>query len=536
MATRPTANVANVANVANLAIADKAAAFTHISRTSIPTTPVRIRLRRKLACMFNAHPPGAAMSAVIAPADLALPAEVFRPSCVRGQVRQALTPAFCKLLGQALGSEARARGFSKVVVCRDARLLSQDYASSLMGGLNEAGVDVVDLMLAPIGVMQVAAHDLAQGCGVMVSGGRSPASQDGFKAMLGGAPLGAADWQRVQQRMAANELLSGSGEFDREPHSEAYIDRMAGAITLARPIKLVLDHGNGATAVLGAELFQRLGCTVHEIWPQLDGNFPNHFPDPTHPDNLVDAVSVQRSSAQGELGVVFSGDGAGLAVVDTRGYAVDPDRVLMFLAADVLAQTPGATIVGDVRCSDRVGRFVSERGGRFVMAPVGHARIEAVMRQTGALLAGDHAGHFYFADHLGHDDALYAAARLAQALARHPDMAAAAAALAACPKAHSATEVRMKASEQTVDALLNDLALQTFDAASIQRLQGGASGTLLEGLRIVWPDGLCVVRASTTSTGLAARFEGSNPAALQQSQARFKAAFAAIRPGVDLPF
>ncbi len=478
------------------------------------------------------------MSATAAPAELALPADVFHPSCVRGAVRQALTPPFCQRLGQALGSEARARGFHKIAVARDARLLSQDYASSLMAGINEAGVDVLDLTLAPIGVMQWAAHEMAQGCGVMVSGGRSAASLDGFKAMLGGAPLVDADWQRLQQRMTLPELTSGSGDFDREPQLDAYVDHLASGFQLARPIKLVIDHGNGATAVVGADLLKRLGCSVHEIWPQVDGNFPNHFPDPTLPDNLVDVISVQRSSAQGELGIVYSGDGAGLAVVDTRGYAVDPDRVLMLLAGDVLSQSPGATIVGDARCSERVARFVAERGGRFVMAPVGHARIEQTMRECGSLLAGDHPGHYSFADQqaLGHDDALYATARLALALSRHADMAAAAAALAALPKAQSPAEIRMKAGPQTVNELLQDLAPLGFDGGQVQRLEGAAAASGLEGLRIVWPDGLCVVRASTTSAGLALRFEGPTPPALQASQARFKAAFAAVRPGVKLPF
>ncbi len=480
------------------------------------------------------------MSAALAsaaPAAPAAPADLFHPSCVRGLVRQALTPAFCEQLGLALGSEARARGFKKIAVARDARLLSQDYASSLMTGLNKAGLDVLDLTLAPIGVMQWAAHELAEGCGVMVSGGRSAASLDGFKAMLGGAPLVAADWQQLQQRMTLPELLTGSGDFDREPQLDAYVDHLASRIQLARPIKLVIDHGNGATAVVGADLLKRLGCSVHEIWPQVDGNFPNHFPDPTSPDSLVDVISVQRSSAQGELGIVFSGDGAGLAVVDTRGYAVDPDRVLMLLAADVLSESPGATIIGDVRSSERVARFVTERGGRFLMAPVGHARVEQLMRETGALLAGDLAGHFYFADGTqGHDDALYATARLALALARHPDMAAAAAALAALPKVQSPAEIRMKAGPQTVNDLLQDLAPLPFDGGKVLRLEGAATTSGLEGLRIVWADGLCVIRASTTSAGLALRFEGTTPATLQQAQTRFKAAFAVVRPGVNLPF
>lgn len=475
-------------------------------------------------------------TATASTAQAALPSDIFRPSCIRGQIRQTLTPAFCEQLGLALGSQAKAAGLNKIVVARDARLLSQDYATSLMTGINDAGVDVVDLMLAPIGLMQLAAHELAQGCGVMVSGGRSGAAWDGFKVMLGGIPLGPEAWRAILHRMETKAYVKGAGDFDREPYQEPYIDRVAAAIKLARPVKMVLDYGNGATAVLGTSLFKQLGCTVHEIWPQVDGNFPNHFPDPTTPDNLVDVISVQRSSGQGELGIVFSGDGAGLGVVDTRGYPVEPDRVLMFLAADLLSQQPGACIVGDVRCAEQVATFVTERGGRFVMAPVGHARVEEVMRETGAQLAGDAAGHYYFADQWwGHDDALYAAARLALAASRYPDMAASAAALAALPKNQTPAELRIKAEPATVQALIEDLATQPFDAATVQRLEGAAGPGGLEGLRLVWPNSMCVVRASTTTPGLALRFAGQTTKALQEAQTRFKAAFEVVRPGVALP-
>jgi phosphomannomutase/phosphoglucomutase len=461
----------------------------------------------------------------------AIPTDIFRPACIRGLVRQTLTPAICKELGLALGSEARARGFGKIVVGRDGRLLSQDYAGMLMAGLNDAGIDVIDLTLAPIGVMQWAAHELAQGCGVMVTGGRSPAAWDGFKPMLGGIPLAGADLAALQQRMDKQDYSKGSGEFDRESYNDAYIDAIVANVKLARPVKVVLDYGNGAPAVLATELFTKLGCSVHEIWPQVDGNFPNHFPDPTLPDSLVDVVSVQRSSAQGEVGIVLSCDGAGMAVVDTRGYAVEPDRVLMMLAANMLAQQPGAAVVGDLRASERVAGFIQAKGGRFSLAPVGHAMIEQAMRASAASLAGDLAGHYYFADHWhGHDDALYAAARLVQAIASYPDAASAAAALAALPKAQAPAEIRIKAEPGVAEALVQALAGQGFGDGTLTQLDGDPA------VRVVWPDALCVARASTSTPGLALRFEGSSPDALRRVQGQFKSAFAAVRPGAALPF
>lgn len=460
--------------------------------------------------------------------------EIFRSDCIRAPARPALDAKACEQIGLSLGSEARARGFTRLVVARDGRLPSQDCAGMLMAGLNDAGVHVLDLGLAPIGVMQAAAHAEAQGCGVMVGGGRSPAPWNGFKPMLGGVPLAGDDLQALRRRIEAQDFASGSGDFDREGREAAYVDAVQGAVALARPLKLVLDHGNGATATVGAELFKRLGCTVHEIWPQVDGNFPNHFPDPSAAESFVDAISVQRSSQQGEIAFVFSSDGAGVAAVDTRGYAIDPDRLLMLLAADVLAAQPGAAIVADVRCSARVAAFVAARGGRFVTAPVGHGHVEAVMKREGALLAGDATGHFFFADRWhGHDDALYAAARIAEVLSKSADAAAGAAVLAALPKAHVPAEVRLKAEAEVALPLLEALAAQEIGGVMPTRLETDGR---FSGLRVDWPDAMCVARVATTQAALAVRFEGTDAAALQRSQSAFKAAFARVRPGTPLPF
>jgi phosphomannomutase/phosphoglucomutase len=463
-----------------------------------------------------------------------VPSDIFLSSCIRGLVRQTLTPEVCKQIGLALGSEARAQGFSKMVVGRDGRLLSQDYATSLMTGLNDAGIDVFDLTLVPIGVVQTMAHELADGCGVMVTAGRSPAAWGGFKPMLGGVPMSGEALQALQRRIEAQDFVKGAGEFDRDNHVEDYIARIVADVKLARPVKVVLDYGNGATAVLATELFTQLGCTVHEIWPQVDGNFPNHFPDPTVPDNLVDVVSVQRSSAQGEVGIVFSCDGAGMGVVDMRGYAVEPDRVLMLLAADLLAAQPGAMVLADTRSSERVQAFVQGKGGQFGLAPVGHALVDQALHAQGAQLAGDLAGHYFFADRWhGHDDALYAAARLVQAISRFPDGASAAAALAALPKAQAPAEIRIKAEPEVALGLVGALADQPFEGGTLTRLDTPQG---LQGLRVVWPEALCVARAATSMPGLSLRFEGANPAALRLAQEQFKGAFSVVRPGVALPF
>ncbi len=464
----------------------------------------------------------------------ALSADIFRPAAIRGVSRQTLTPPVAELIGLALGSEARARGFKKIVVARDGRLPSQDFAGKLMAGLNDAGLDVLDLGLAPIGVMQWAAHAEADGCGVLVGAGRSPAAWNGFKPMLGGRALLATELQALHARIAAQDFTQGSGDFDREGREAGYMAAVVADVKPARPVRVVLDHGNGATAVVGTELFKQLGCAVHEIWPQVDGNFPNHFPDPTQHGNLVDVVSVQRSSQQGELGIAFSADGAALGVVDMRGYPVEPDRVLMLLAADLLQRQPGALIMGDARMSERVAAFVKAQGGRYMLAPVGHAQIESAMREAGAALAADATGHFYFADRWHrHDDALYAAARLVEAAARLSDGATVQATLDALPKAKAPAEIRLKSEPGVAEALVGELAAQAFADATPTHFKGSTEAPCL---RLVWPDALCVARAGTTTPGLVLRFEGRDATALQRAQASFKQAFAVIRPGVELPF
>ncbi|WP_176256697.1 phosphomannomutase/phosphoglucomutase [Derxia lacustris] len=458
---------------------------------------------------------------------MSVPAEIFRSSSIRGLVRQTLTPQIAEKIGLAIGSEAAARGIKRIAVGRDGRLLSADYASAVAGGINDAGVDVIDVGLCATPVLQFAAHEAAGGSGVMITGGRSNAQWDGLRVMLAGVPLCGDAIAALYQRVEAGDFAKGSGDYERESFDEAYIDKVAADIKLARPVKLALDCGNGATGAIAEELFRRIGATVSVIWPQVDGNFANHFPDPTNRENLIDLVSTQRSSAQGEVGIAFSCDGAGLGVVDTRGYAIEADRVLMLLAADQVAATPGLKVVGDVKTSPRLAGWLAERGASIGYAPSGHGFIEAAMTADGATLGGEYSGHFYFRDRWhGHDDALYAAARIAEALSHQPDGPAAVAALS---KAFTAQEVRIKVNEGEAGPLVAEIAAKaSFD--------GAPEIVTTDGLRVIWPDGFGVLRASSTGPALTLRFEGASDAAYKRVQAAFRAAIQTARPGVALPF
>ncbi|WP_028310439.1 phosphomannomutase/phosphoglucomutase [Derxia gummosa] len=458
---------------------------------------------------------------------MTVPADIFRPSSIRGLVRQTLTPQIAEQIGLAIGSEALARGRKKIAVGRDGRLLSADYASAVACGINDAGVDVIDIGLCATPVLQFAAHEVAGGSAVMVTGGRSNAQWDGMRVMLGGVPLCGDAIAALHRRIEAKDFAKGSGDYERDSFDEAYIEKVVAGIRLARPVKLALDCGNGATGAIAEELFKRIGCTVSTIWPQVDGNFPNHFPDPTVRDNLIDLVATQRSSQQGEVGIAFNCDGSGLGLVDTRGYAVDGDRVLMLLAADLAAGGVMPTVVADVKSSPRLAGWLAERGGSVAYAPSGHGFIEAAMAASGAVLGGEFGGHYFFRDRWhGHDDALYAAARIAEALSRTPDGAAA---IAALPKAVTAQEVRIKVGEGEAAPFVAEVAGKAvFD--------GAPEVETTDGLRVVWPDGFGVLRASGTGPALTLRFEGANDAAYKRVQAAFRAAFQAVRPGVALPF
>lgn len=461
------------------------------------------------------------------PARHALPAaELFKAYDIRGVTGTRLDAAAVRAIGQALGSEARARGQHAIALGRDGRLSSPALAAALTEGLLAAGLDVIDIGCVPTPVSYFAAHELGCACCVSVTGSHNPPQYNGLKMVLGGQTLHGDMIQALRQRIADDDLLTGQGSLRQADVTAAYIARIAGDVKPARALKIVIDCGNGVAGPLALALFRRLGCEVSGLFCDIDGRFPHHHPDPSRPENLQDLIRSVR--AQGaDLGLAFDGDGDRLGVVTREGEIIQADRLLTLFAADVLGRVPGAEILYDVKCSRNLAPWIHAHGGRARMWKTGHALLKAKLQETGAALAGELSGHLFFGERwYGFDDGLYAGARLLEILAAHPDPGAV---LKALPEALATPELNLQMAEGEAFALVQRLQ-QGGRFAGAQRI------ITLDGLRVEYADGFGLVRPSNTTPVLVLRFEADDEAALARIQNAFRVAITAVWPGLQLPF
>ena len=456
-----------------------------------------------------------------------LPPEIFKAYDIRGIVGRTLTPAIVRTIGQALGSLARERNRDTIAVGRDGRLSGPELIAALSDGIRSAGVDVIDVGMVATPMTYFAAQHLGTGCCVMVTGSHNPPDYNGLKMVIDATTLSGDDIQRLRARIERNELASGGGGARRtEDVSRAYLDRIVGDVKLARPMRIAIDCGNGVAGAFAPELYRRLGCDVVELFCDVDGNFPNHHPDPSQPKNLED---LRRRLAQGdcELGLAFDGDGDRLGVVTPAGNIIYADRQLMLFAADVLTRAPGATIIYDVKSTRNLKPWIVEHGGVPMLWKTGHSLIKARMKEVGAALAGEMSGHTFFGERwYGFDDGLYAGARLLEILSRHADPAAV---LDALPDALSTPELNIGCAEGEQHALVARL-------QSDAQFPGASDVIRIDGLRVEYPDGFGLARASNTTPVIVLRFEADNEAALTRIQHEFRRVLTAAKPGVELPF
>ena len=457
-----------------------------------------------------------------------LSASIFKAYDIRGIVGQTLDEDVVYALGRAIGSEAHARGLSTVAVARDGRLSGPGFLAALSRGLRATGIDVIDIGLAPTPLLYYAAHTLGSGSGVMVTGSHNPPDYNGFKIMIGGETLAGDDIQRLRLRIESGDLIAGEHEGGYRTHAIGadYIERVAGDVSLKRPLKLVVDCGNGVAGAIAPDLLRALGCRPIELFCEVDGHFPNHHPDPSQPENLEDLIQAVKEH-KADLGLAFDGDGDRLGVIDGTGRVIWPDRQMMLYAIDVLGRNPGAEIIFDVKCSRHLARVIEEHGGRPLMWRTGHSLVKAKMKETGAPLAGEMSGHIFFKERwYGFDDALYTAARLLEILAGQPRPAAEV--FAGLPDAVSTPELRVDFAEGMHHAFM-----ERFLAAT--RFPGATLSTI-DGLRADFPDSWGLVRASNTTPCLIIRFEADDAAALTRVQEAFRRALLAIDPALVLPF
>jgi phosphomannomutase/phosphoglucomutase len=453
-------------------------------------------------------------------------ASIFRAYDIRGVVADALTPAAVEQIGRAFGSESLARGQNKVVLARDGRLSGPDLIKALATGIQSTGCDVINIGMVPTPVLYFATYHLETGTGIMVTGSHNPPEYNGLKMMIGGDTLFGDGIQQLYQRLVKDDLASGAGEYSEAEVLDAYLERIIGDIKLDRTMKIATDCGNGVAGVCAAGLFRKLGCEVHELFSDVDGNFPNHHPDPAKVENLQD-ISALVEKEQLELGLAFDGDGDRVGVIDDRGQIIWPDRQMILYSRDILDRNPGAKIIYDVKCSRLLPQAIKEAGGDPEMWKTGHSFVKARIKETGAALGGEMSGHIFFKERwYGFDDALYSAARLLEILSRDPRKVSEI--FGEIPDSVNTPELGVKFAEGEHHKFMTAF----VDKANFD----GATLTTIDGLRADFDDGWGLVRASNTTPSLVIRFEADSQSALERIQDSFRTAMRAIDSNLDLPF
>jgi phosphomannomutase/phosphoglucomutase len=454
---------------------------------------------------------------------------IFRAYDIRGVVGKTLSREVAHLLGQSIGTLMGEKGLREIVVGRDGRLSGPELAGALAEGLRDAGIDVIDIGAVPTPVVYYAAYRFNTGCAVSVTGSHNPPDYNGFKIVVGGETLSEGAIQDLYQRIASGALSSGGrGGLRQVDVAPDYIEKIVSDVLAERRLKIVVDCGNGIPGEIAPQVLEGVGCDVIPLYCDVDGNFPNHHPDPSDPANLEDLIlAVKQTGA--DLGMAFDGDGDRLGVVTKSGEIIYPDRLLMLFARDVLSRQPGATVIYDVKCTSHLKGQVLDAGGSPMMWRTGHSLIKAKMRETGAELAGEMSGHFFFKERwYGFDDGIYAAARLLEILAgdqqgRDPEEI-----FATLPKSVSTPELKIELAEGEHYRFMDKLRQQaTFEDATL---------ITIDGLRADWPDGWGLVRASNTTPVLVLRFEADDAAALARIQQVFRKQLLAVDSSLKLPF
>ncbi|MDX8386182.1 MAG: phosphomannomutase/phosphoglucomutase [Gallionella sp.] len=455
-----------------------------------------------------------------------LPKEIFKAYDIRGIVGKSLTPEVVEAIGHAIGSEATARKQHTIAIGRDGRLSGPELIAALARGIQKSGINVIDVGCVPTPMVYFAAYQLQTNCAVMLTGSHNPPDYNGLKMVLASETLSGNTIQGLRQRIENNDLTHGSGSYREQNVSADYIARIVSDIKLARPMKVTVDCGNGVAGAYVADLYRQLGCEVTEMFCEVDGNFPNHHPDPSDPKNLEDLITALHSN-DSELGLAYDGDGDRLGVVTKDGKIIYPDRQLMLFAADVLDRNPGAEIIFDIKSTRNLFDWIRRHGGKPTLWKTGHSLVKAKMRETGALLAGEMSGHVFFKERwFGFDDGLYTGARLLEILSKVSDPSAT---LNALPDAACTPEIHIQTSEgenHTLLAQLRETAKFT-DAKEI---------ITLDGLRVEYADGFGLARASNTTPVIVMRFEADDESGLLRIQEDFRRIFDEAAPHLKLPF
>ena len=447
-----------------------------------------------------------------------LEANIFKAYDIRGIVDESLTENAVYAIGKALGSEAQALKQSTIAVARDGRLSGPKLLNALMAGIRSSGTNVINVGRVPTPVLYFAAFHLQTGCGVMLTGSHNPPNYNGLKMVLDNTTLSGDTIQKLKQRIMDSDFTKGEGSYEEIDVQPDYLKQITQDVKLKRPLKIVLDAGNGVAGELAPELYRQMGCEVIEMFCEIDGNFPNHHPDPSQPETLEDKADV---------GFAFDGDGDRLGVIAPSGEIIWPDRQMILYAQDIIARNPGAEIIYDIKCSMNLDKAIRDAGGKPLMWKTGHSLVKAKLKETGAPLAGEMSGHIFFKERwYGFDDALYTGARLLEILAASDQSTDEI--FSSLPDMVNTPELRLEMKEgEHHDFMEKLIAAANFDDARIIDI---------DGIRVEFDNGWGLVRASNTTPCLVIRFEGETEAAVDEVQEKFRKLFLSLDKSLQLPF
>lgn len=445
---------------------------------------------------------------------------IFKAYDIRGVVPATVNEEMAQALGFAFGTIAWGGGETSVAVGRDGRLSGPLLGAALVRGLVAAGVDVIDIGAVTTPMLYFAANTLCSS-GIQVTGSHNPKDYNGFKMVLAGRAIHGDEIQALRRRMESGGAASVQvGRVRNVNLLKPYRARILQDVKLARPLKLVVDSGNGIAGASAPGIFRALGCEVIELFSEVDGTFPNHHPDPSKPENLKDLIAAIAKNGA-DLGLAFDGDGDRLGIITRGGNNIYPDRQMMLFARDVLTRVPGGTILFDVKCSQRLAPTIREAGGVPLMYKTGHSLIKAKMKEVDSPLGGEMSGHIFFKERwFGFDDGTYAGARLLEILSRHDDPSAV---LDGLPTSFSTPELNVKCAEGEPHELVQRLMASASFAAPAQV-------STIDGVRVDWPDGFGLVRASNTTPVLVLRFEGHTQEALHRIEQEMLALLRRVKP------
>jgi phosphomannomutase / phosphoglucomutase len=458
--------------------------------------------------------------------DDAISDSIFRTYDIRGVVGDTLDERIVTEIGRAIGSEAFERGEQRIVVARDGRLSGPLLLEALKKGLVESGRDVIDIGEVPTPLLYFATHYLDSTSGVVLTGSHNPKDYNGLKIVIAGHTLSGDEITALKTRIDTGNMMKGKGSEESTTVVQDYISQVTSDVALTQPLKVAVDCGNGVAGKVAPQLLQALGCEVIGLYCKVDGNFPNHHPDPSKPENLQELIELVKTE-QADIGLAFDGDGDRLGVIDSDGNIIWPDRQMMLYAIDVLSRNPGADVIYDVKCSKHLAKVISSNGGHPIMWKTGHSLIKAKMKETGALLAGECSGHVFFKERwYGFDDALYTAARLLEILSA--DTRKSVDIFAALPNSIATPEINVAIDDNRKHSFVQQL--------TDRGIFGDGKLIDIDGVRVEFSHGWGLVRASNTTPNLVIRFEGDDQQSIDNMKQLFKQQMLMIDSRLNLDF